>query len=150
MKDLTVSALDRQNILNNKKALENIQVYIGITGMLFENEYRFTRQQVAEFYGIDNSTIDRYLSQNEHELKHNGYVNLKGKALKEFKAEFGWMLHEGAKAPQLGVFNFRSFLNLGMLLTESEKAKALRSKILDIVIDTLNEKNLPLEIRLVE
>lgn len=140
MKDLTVSALDRQNILNNKKALENIQIYIGITGMLFENEYRFTRQQVAEFYGIDNSTIDRYLSQNENELKHNGYVNLKGKALKEFKAEFGWMLHEGAKAPQLGVFNFRSFLNLGMLLTESEKAKALRSKILDIVIDTLNEK----------
>jgi hypothetical protein len=140
MKDLTVSALDRQNILNNKKALENIQVYIGITGMLFENEYRFTRQQVAEFYGIDNSTIDRYLSQNENELKHNGYINLKGKALKEFKAEFGWMLHEGAKAPQLGVFNFRSFLNLGMLLTESEKAKALRSKILDIVIDTLNEK----------
>lgn len=140
MKDLTVSALDRQNILNNKKALENIQVYIGITGMLFENEYRFTRQQVAEFYGIDNSTIDRYLSQNENELKHNGYVNLKGKALKEFKAEFGWMLQEGAKAPQLGVFNFRSFLNLGMLLTESEKAKALRSKILDIVIDTLNEK----------
>lgn len=50
------------------------------------------------------------------------------------------MLQEGAKAPQLGVFNFRSFLNLGMLLTESEKAKALRSKILDIVIDTLNEK----------
>jgi hypothetical protein len=140
MKDLTVSALDRQNILNNKKALENIQIYIGITGMFFENEYRFTRQQVADFYGIDNSTIDRYLSQNENELKHNGYVNLKGKALKEFKAEFGWMLHEGAKAPQLGVFNFRSFLNLGMLLTESEKAKALRSKILDIVIDTLNEK----------
>jgi len=50
------------------------------------------------------------------------------------------MLKEGAKAPQLGIFNFRSFLNLGMLLTESEKAKALRSKILDIVIDTLNHK----------
>lgn len=141
MKDLTVSAVDRQNILNNKKAIESIQVYIGISGMLFDGEYRFTRQQITDFYGIDNSTIDRYLSQNEDELKHNGYVNLKGKALKEFKTEFGWMLQEGLKAPQLGVFNFRSFLNLGMLLTESEKAKALRSKILDIVIDTLN-KNL--------
>ncbi|MDQ3111972.1 MAG: DNA-binding protein [Bacteroidota bacterium] len=139
MKDLTVSAIDRQNILNNKKAVENIQTYLGITGMLFENEYRFTRQQVTEFYTIDNSTIDRYLSQNEEELKHNGYVNLKGRALKTFKDEFGWMLQEGAKAPQLGIFNFRSFLNLGMLLTESEKAKALRSKILDIVIDTLNQ-----------
>jgi hypothetical protein len=140
MKDLTISAIDRQNILNNKKAIENIQAYLGISGMLFQGEYRFTRQQVAEFYVIDSSTIDRYLSQHEEELKHNGYVNLKGKVLKEFKEEFGWMLQEGAKAPQLGVFNFRAFLNLGMLLTESEKAKALRSKVLDIVIDTLNQK----------
>jgi hypothetical protein len=140
MKDLTVSAIDRQNILNNKKAVENIQGYLGITGMLFQGEYRFTRQQIADFFGIDNSTIDRYLSQNGDELKHNGYINLKGSELKEFKEEFGWMLQEGAKAPQLGIFNFRAFLNLGMLLTESEKAKALRSKILDIVIDTLNQK----------
>jgi len=140
MKDLTVSAIDRQNILNNKKAVDYIQTYLGVLGMLFQGEYKFTRQQIADFYAIDNSTIDRYLSQNEEELKHNGYVNLKGKALKEFKEEFGWMLQEGAKAPQLGIFNFRSFLNLGMLLTESEKAKALRSKILDIVIDTLNHK----------
>jgi hypothetical protein len=140
MKDLTVSAIDRQNILNNKKALENIQTYLGVSGMLFQGEYKFTRKQITDFYAIDNSTIDRYLSQNEEELKHNGYVNLKGKVLKEFKEKFGWMLQEGAKAPQLGIFNFRSFLNLGMLLTESEKAKALRSKILDIVIDTLNQK----------
>jgi len=139
MKDLTGSAIDRQNILNNKKAVENIQTYLGVTGMLFQGEYKFTRQQIVDFYTIDNSTIDRYLSQNEEEFKHNGYVNLKGKALKEFKEEFGWMLQEGAKAPQLGIFNFRSFLNFGMLLTESEKAKALRSKILDIVIDTLNQ-----------
>ncbi len=140
MKDLTISAIDRQNILNNKIAIENIQNYLGITGMLFDGEYKFTRQQISDFYNIDISTINHYLSQNEEELKHNGYVNLKGKALKEFKEEFGWMLQEGAKAPQLGIFNFRSFLNLGMLLMESEKAKALRSKILDIVIDTLNQK----------
>lgn len=140
MKDLTVSAIDRQNILNNKEAVENIQAHLGITGMYFEGEYRFTKQQIAEFYSIDVSTIDRYLSQNEEELRHNGYTNLKGNALTAFKREFGWMLQEGAKAPQLGVFNFRSFLNLGLLLTESERAKALRSKILDIVIDTLNQR----------
>ena len=140
MKDLTGSAIDRQNILNNVQAVENIQHYIGITGMLFDGEYRFTRQQVADFYVIDNSTIDRYLSNNEEELKHNGYVTLKGKILKDFKQQFGWMLQDGLKAPQLSVFNFRSFLNLGMLLSDSEKAKALRSAILNIVIDTLNEK----------
>lgn len=43
-------------------------------------------------------------------------------------------------SPQLGVFNFRAFLNLGMLLTESEKAKTLRSVVLDIVLDTINKR----------
>lgn len=140
MNDLTISDIDRQNVLNNLQAVENIQKYLGISGMLFEGEYRFTRQKVADFYSIDNSTIDRYLFKHGQELKHNGYIILKGKALKNFKVQFGWMLEEGAKAPQLGIFNFRAFINLGMLLGESEKAKALRKAILDIVIDTLNQK----------
>ncbi|HEY5463128.1 MAG TPA: DNA-binding protein [Hanamia sp.] len=140
MNDLTMSAIDRQNVLNNLNAVENIQKYLGISGMLFNGEYVFTRQKVADFYLIDISTIDRYLVQHEQELKHNGYINLKGKGLKDFKNQFGWMLQEGAKAPQLGIFNFRAFINLGMLLAENDKAKALRKAILDIVIDTLNQK----------
>jgi hypothetical protein len=140
MNDLTLSAIDRQNVLNNLNAVENIQKYLGISGMLFNGEYVFTRQKVADFYLIDISTIDRYLVQHEQELKHNGYINFKGKELRDFKNQFGWMLQEGAKAPQLGVFNFMAFINLGMLLAENEKAKALRKAILDIVIDTLNQK----------
>lgn len=140
MNDLTGSAIDRQNILNNKEAIENIRKYLGIDGMYFENELRFTRQQVIDFYDIDSSTIDRYLSKNVKELKQNGYIILKGKSLRDFKRQFGSTLQEGLKAPSLGVFNFRSFLNLGMLLGESEKAKLLRSAMLNIAIDTLNLK----------
>lgn len=44
------------------------------------------------------------------------------------------------KAPSLGVFTFKAFLNLGMLLSESPKAKELRSFMLNIVIDVLNKK----------
>lgn len=95
---------------------------------------------VADFYGVDTSTIDRYLSVNGDELKYNGYVLCKGKALKEFKLQFAHLINEASKTTQLGLFNFRSFLNIGMLLTESERAKALRSAILDIVIATINEK----------
>ena len=73
-------------------------------------------------------------------MKHNGYVLCKGKALKEFKLQFAHLINEASKTTQLGLFNFRSFLNIGMLLTESERAKALRSEILDIVIATINEK----------
>ena len=40
----------------------------------------------------------------------------------------------------LSIFDFRSFLNIGMLLTTSEKAKQVRSLMLDIVIAIINEK----------
>ena len=42
-----------------------------------------------------------------------------------------------SQAPKLGVFDFRTFLNIGMLLTESDRAKQLRALILDIVTDPL-------------
>ena len=140
MKDLTTSNIDRQNILNNRFAVEKVQSQIGVTGMFFNGEYLFTKQMVADFYEVDTSTIDRYLSSYSEELKHNGYVLCKGKSLKEFKLQFAHLINEASKTTQLGLFNFRAFLNIGMLLTESEKAKQIRSIMLDLVISTINEK----------
>jgi hypothetical protein len=140
MKDLTDSPIDRQNILNNPEAVTNIQQYLGVSGMNFRGEYRFTKEQIAQFYGVDTSTIDSYLTRYENELRHNGYELFKSSTLKAFKTEFGGVLELPAKTTQLGVFNFRAFLNFGMLLVESEMAKAIRSKMLDIVIDTLNQR----------
>ncbi len=140
MKDLTNSNIDRQNILNNHYALSQIQEYIGLPGMIFEGEYRFTKEMVANFFEIDISTIDRYLTKYEAELKHNGYILTKGKQLKDIKLQFDHLIDKASKTRQLGLFNFRALLNLSMLLVESEKARHLRSKILDIVIHTINEK----------
>jgi len=140
MEDLTVSTIDRQNVLNNIVVLEDIKNYLGLPGMLFEDEYIYTKQQVSEFYQIDITTIEKYLENYDKELKHNGYSVLKGKKLKEFKKQFGHIINLSSKTSQLSVFNFRALLNLGMLLVESEMAKALRSKILDLVLDTLSKK----------
>ena len=140
MKDLTVSNIERQNVLNNRFAVDEIQKRLDISGMFFEGEYRLTKKMVADFYAVDISTIDRYLGSNSEELKHNGYVLCKGKSLKEFKLQFAHLINEASKTTQLGLFNFRAFLNIGMLLTESERAKALRSMILDLVIATIHEK----------
>lgn len=140
MKDLTTSDIERQNVLNNRFAVDEMQRQLGIEGMLFEGEYRFTKKMVADFYGVDISTINRYLDSNGEELKHNGYVLCKGKTLREFKLQFDHLINETSKITQLGLFNFRAFLNMGMLLAESEKAKALRSMILDVVIATINER----------
>ena len=163
MKDLTQSAIDRQNVLNNTDAIEKIQNHIGFVGLLYEGEYLFTSKMVANFFQVDLSTIKRTLEYFEEEIKHNGYQVIKGQKLKEFKTRFGPLLtaddddfpQRGVNDPlskqdsdnqsfkrlkSLALFNFRAFLNIAMLLSESESAKKLRSKILDIVIDTLNQK----------
>jgi hypothetical protein len=138
--DLTTSDINRQNILNNKYALEEIQKATGIDGFLFKNQYRILTEQVAQFFEIDTRTIKRYLKKYDKELNENGYEILKDETLEDFKDLYGQKLNIKPKTPQLGVFNFKSFLNLSMLLVESEKARTLRSAILDIVIDTINQK----------
>ena len=140
MKDLTISNIERQNVLNNRFAVSKVQEHLDIEGMLFEGEYRFTKKMVADFYEVEERTIERYLEKHSDELAANGYVLCKGKHLKELKLQFAPVINVGIKTSQLGLFNFRSFLDMGMLLTESEKAKKVRSLILDFVITTINEK----------
>ena len=140
MKDLTVSNIERQNVLNNRYAVNEIQKNIDIEGLLFEGEYRYTKKMVADFYEVEERTLERYLEKFDNELTGNGYFLCKGKRLKDLKLQFAPVINVGSKTTQLGLFNFRSFLNVGMLLTESEKAKQLRSIILDLVISTINEK----------
>ena len=162
-RDLTQSAIDRQNILNNTQAIELIQSKLGFNGMLYNQEYKFTTKMVADFYEIDVRTVKRYVENFEDEIGHNGYVVLKGAKLKEFKNLFGHLMSANddevsqrdigvplskqnsddqsyKKIRALAVYNFRALLNLGMLLTESEKAKQVRSLMLDIVIDTINKR----------
>lgn len=129
MKDLTVSNIERQNVLNNRFAVSEIQKNLDIQGMLFDGEYWLTKKMVADFYGVDISTIDRYLASNADELKNNGYFLCKGKALKEFKLQFAHLINEASKTTQLGLFNFRAFLNIGMMLTESESSKLTLPKL---------------------
>ncbi len=140
MNDLTVSNIERQNVLNNRYAVEVLQEDLGFTGMFFEGEYRFTKKMVADFYEVDERTIERLLEEHSEELKHNGYVLSKGKQLKEFKLQFAPVINVGSKTTQLGLFSFRTVLNVGMLLTESEVAKKVRARILDIVISTINKR----------
>jgi len=144
-KDLTNSRIDRQNILNNQLALTEIQQQSEISGIIFENQLCFTKNMVAEFYEVDLRTIERYASDFSEELNCNGYEILKGKRLKSFINLIADVpdINVGNisnRVPQLAIFNFRAFLNVGMLLSESEKAKQVRQLILDIVIDFINQK----------
>lgn len=145
-KDLTNSAVDRQNVLNNPYALAEIERAAGIQGIPFEGKTVVLKEQVAAFFEVTLRTVENYLEQNATELARNGYEVLKGARLRSLKdaiqnldvpeTDFGNI----SKTPQLGVFDFRAFLNLAMLVSESERAKLLRQVILDVVIDTINKR----------
>jgi len=140
-KDLTTSDISRQNILNNNYALEKVELHLALGGKTWKDERIFTKAKVAQLLDIDIRTIERYLEQNKEELVKNGYRVLRGEEFKEFK-EYVSDIHVGdmLKTPSLGVFSFRAVLNLAMLITESQKAKHIRSKILDIVLDVIAKK----------
>ena len=146
-KDLTSSRLDRQNILNNEIALSEIREVSGISGILFEGKLFFTKNMVASFFHVETRTIERYVNENADELTSNGYEILRGQRLREFiqavREQDVPDINVGnisTRTPRLAVFDFRAFLNIAMLLSESDQAKVMRQLILDIVIDLINKK----------
>ena len=145
-KDLTVSQVDRQNILNNPYAVKEIEKAAQIKGIPFEGKTVVLKEQTASFFEVTVRTIENYLSQHEEELARNGYEIIRGKRLKELKNTISKMdvpeMNFGniSKSPQLGIFDFRAFLKLAMVMRESKRAALLRKAILDIVIDIINQK----------
>jgi len=145
-KDLTNSAVDRQNILNNPYALAEIEKAAGIRGIPFEGKTVVLKEQVAAFFEVTLRTVENYLEQNAEELAQNGYEVVTGNRLKTLKLAIQGQDHPETdfgmigKTARLGVLDFRAFLNLAMLVTESERAALLRKGILDIVIDTINQR----------
>ena len=146
-KDLTSSRIDLQNILNNDLAIQEVQYSSNIKGILFEGKVCLTKSMVATFFGVESRTIERYVSDNADELMQNGYEILRGQRLKAFikcvQEQDVPDINVGNisnRTPQLALFDFRAFLNISMLLTESENARILRQLILDIVIDLINQK----------
>jgi hypothetical protein len=85
------------------------------------------------------------LSRYNEELTANGYEVLRGERLRKLRLQIKnnndtETYFVNIKVPQIGIFDFRSFLNLAMLMVESERTRVLRQLILDIVIDTINAR----------
>ncbi len=133
-KKLVDSSIDRKNILNNSFAVTELQNQIGIKGVLFDGEYRFTTQQVADFYEVQSRTVRRYLLQFGDELRDNGYIVLENEALDLWRSQVDEDIDVLIKTRRVGLFNFKAFLNIGFLLRESEKARVLRGLVLNMVV----------------
>ena len=115
-KDLTTSQIDRQNILNNELAINEIKETINLKSVFWNEKYYLTKEMVATYFEVDIRTIERYISNHNDELSNNGFEILKGKRLHDFietyNQEFATDINVGRKFRALSVFDFRSFLNL--------------------------------------
>lgn len=139
-RQLVSSAIDRKNVLNDSFTVSELQQHLGINGVLFEGEYRFTTQQVADFYEVSVRTVRRYLSDFSDELRDSGYEDLENDLLDLWKEQFASDIDVTHKIRNLGLFNFKSFLNIGFLLRESEKARELRGLVLNMVVGSVAKR----------
>lgn len=144
IKNLTTSEIARRNVLNNRYALNEMQKAIGLRGVVFEGELKFIKSQLASFFEVSERTINSCLLRNDQELRENGYDVLVGNRLKDFKLVLSHCddreVNFPIKSNKIGVFNFRSFINIAMLLTKSERARTVRALVLDVVLDTINKR----------
>ncbi|MCH1712936.1 DNA-binding protein [Lactococcus petauri] len=134
-RDLTQSSIERQIVLNNPFALEKAQKEFNLEGMYFTN------QQIADFYEVSLPTIERAISENQDELKANGLKIVTGQELNDLISnQFVTIKNDGRKLRNLTISTVRGVLNFGMLLKNSDKARFVRSRILDIAMSSISEK----------
>ena len=139
-------------VLPDGRELVTRQTMEGYIGWEPEGENGFGYDPIfyLDEYGCSSAAIS---PEQKNAISHRGKAL---RAMKELlkKAEFLGLIDEiekmdvpdinvgniSKRTPQLAIFDFRSFLDLAMLLVESQPAKSLRQIMLDIVIDFINQK----------
>lgn len=92
---------------------------------LLPNTEYATTEMVANYYKVDIEAVQKVIQRNRDELKEDGYKVFKGKELKNIKQRCQLKTRAGS----LSLFSKRAILRVGMLLTESEIAKEIRTKL---------------------
>ena len=101
--------------------------------LMLPNTEMATVKQVEEYFGVGIEAIQSLIKDNREELNANGYkVYKKSEILNVLKGQL-----ENVSVPNrgMGLFTKRAILNVAMLLRDSEVAKEIRSRLLDIVHD---------------
>ena len=141
----------REKVIGKVEVLDKV----GNLLLLPNTEYG-TTEQVANYYKVDIEVIKKIATRNEDELISDGYKNfrknnvidlLKGHEvhLENVIGKSVVTLHneEKIEIPNRGLrlFPKRAILRVGMLLRDSEVAKEIRTRLLDVMHDV--EKGVP-------
>lgn len=120
---LRANYADRDHLLDKVKKLS-----------LLPDNLHATTELVARYYEVPVETIKSVVEDNAEEVAANGRRVLKGAELRDFAGPFGGLanlgLHHNARS--LAIFSRRAVLNVGMLLRDSQVARALRTYLLNV------------------
>lgn len=116
-KSLRETVIDRIDVLEKVKRLE-----------LMSDDIHVTVEMAANYYEVNHEVIRQIAVRRKDELETDGMKTLRGKELSDIKSLCGLSPNIG----KLMVFPRRAILRIGMLLQDSEIAKAIRTRLLDI------------------
>lgn len=113
---------------NNIRVLESVKeiLTLGDTELM-------TVKMVSDYFEVDTEVIQKTITRNKEELVENGLKVYNKSEMK--KILIGQLVHLEIPNRGMRLINKRVLLNIGMLLKDSNVAKELRRRILDIVHD---------------
>lgn len=134
----------RNKVINRTEVLDKV----GDLLLLPNTEYA-TIEQVANYYNVGIEAIQSIVKRQRDELNSDGFKTLTGSETKSFLVKSnmnvtnfrGYFKAGGQKFAYRsnGLFPKRAILRVGMLLRDSEIAKEVRTRLLDIVHDVEQE-----------
>jgi hypothetical protein len=124
------SARDNQlTAISHERATDVLNKTKALLFALWQGVGLATTGQVAEFYEVPTDAIESVVRRHKDEFLTDGLKTVKGKELKDVSV----ILTVSSKAPNLTVWTPRAALRLGMLLRDSDIARAIRTSLLDVV-----------------
>lgn len=134
----------REKLIGNIEVLDKVKEVI-----LLPYGESMTTEMVAEYFEVGKEAINSLVKRNREELEINGLAKIKRSELEQVFESSNWTFKklQGktvllAKDTELNVtntgliiFTRRTILNVAMLLRDSEVAKEIRTKLLDMTED---------------
>ncbi|MDU3410083.1 hypothetical protein [Clostridium sp.] len=123
----------REQMIERVEILDKVGELLLLKGTDFA-----TQEQVSNYYNVTKQTIESIVIRNSDELLIDGFKTFSKKEIETLNIQ-----DECFKIPNRGMrlFPKRAILRVGMLLQDSEVAKEIRTRLLDIVQDVSEGKD---------
>ena len=133
--DLITNKELRENMVERVEVLEQVKEILTLGTTEF-----VTVEMAANYYEVDKTVVEKVIQRNKEELNMDGFRVYKSKELKEMletveNTKNGQNVHFKIPPRGLRLIPKRALLRIGMLLRDSEVAKEVRTRLLDIVHD---------------